>query len=33
MGACMGSMYDIAVGEITASEAGSASGSLSAVQQ
>jgi EmrB/QacA subfamily drug resistance transporter len=33
MGACMGSMYDIAVGDITASEAGSASGSLSAVQQ
>ena len=33
MGACMGSLYDIAVGNITASEAGSASGSLSAVQQ
>lgn len=32
-GACMGSLYDIAVGHITASEAGSASGSLSAVQQ
>ena len=33
MGACMGSLYDIAVGNITPSEAGSASGSLSAVQQ
>jgi MFS family permease len=33
MGACFGSLYDIAVGNITASEAGSASGSLSAVQQ
>jgi EmrB/QacA subfamily drug resistance transporter len=33
MGACFGSIYEIAVGDITASEAGSASGSLSAVQQ
>jgi len=33
MGACMGSLYEIAVGDITAREAGSASGSLSAVQQ
>ena len=33
MGACFGSIYEIAVGDIAASEAGSASGSLSAVQQ
>ena len=33
MGACFGSIYDIAVGNISAREAGSASGSLSAVQQ
>ncbi|MGO9959983.1 MAG: MFS transporter [Solirubrobacteraceae bacterium] len=33
MGGCLGSIYDIAVGDIEASEAGSASGSLSAVQQ
>ncbi len=33
MGACFGSIYDIAVGEVAEDEAGSASGSLSAVQQ
>ena len=33
MGACLGSIYELAVGDIAASEAGSASGSLSAVQQ
>lgn len=33
MGACFGSIYDIAVGDVAAEEAGSASGSLSAVQQ
>ena len=33
MGACFGSIYDIALGDLDASEAGSASGSLSAVQQ
>ncbi|MET4782272.1 DHA2 family efflux MFS transporter permease subunit [Glaciihabitans sp. UYNi722] len=33
MGACFGSIYDVAIGDITPSEAGSASGSLSAVQQ
>jgi EmrB/QacA subfamily drug resistance transporter len=33
MGACFGSIYDIALGDISAKEAGSASGALSAVQQ
>ena len=33
MGMCIGSLFDIAVGEIARNEAGSASGSLSAVQQ
>lgn len=33
MGACFSSIYDIAIGGIAPSEAGSASGSLSAVQQ
>jgi EmrB/QacA subfamily drug resistance transporter len=33
MGACFGSIYDIAIGDLDAAEAGSASGSLSAVQQ
>jgi MFS family permease len=33
MGACFGSIYDIAIGDLDASQAGSASGSLSAVQQ
>ncbi len=33
MGACFGSIYDIAIGDIEADEAGSASGSLSAIQQ
>lgn len=33
MGACFGSIFDIAVGDIAEDEAGSASGSLSAVQQ
>jgi EmrB/QacA subfamily drug resistance transporter len=33
MGACFSSIYDVAVGDITPAEAGSASGSLSAVQQ
>jgi len=32
MGACFGSLFDIAIGDIDAGEAGSASGSLSAVQ-
>ncbi len=32
MGACFGSIFDIAIGDISESEAGSASGSLSAVQ-
>jgi hypothetical protein len=33
MGACFGSIYEIAVGDITVAQAGSASGALSAVQQ
>ena len=33
MGSCFGSIYDIAIGDIDEAEAGSASGSLSAVQQ
>jgi hypothetical protein len=33
MGACFGTIYDLALGDIDPSEAGSASGSLSAVQQ
>lgn len=33
MGACFGSIYDVAIGDITPDEAGSASGALSAVQQ
>ncbi|RIJ77041.1 DHA2 family efflux MFS transporter permease subunit [Nakamurella silvestris] len=33
MGACFSSIYDIAIGDIDPSEAGSASGALSAVQQ
>jgi len=33
MGACFGSIFDIAVGDVAENEAGSASGSLSAVQQ
>ncbi|MFI1095347.1 MFS transporter [Streptomyces sp. NPDC020917] len=33
MGACYGTIFDIALGDIAADEAGSASGSLSAVQQ
>ncbi len=33
MGACFGTIFDIALGDIDAAEAGSASGSLSAVQQ
>ena len=33
MGACFGSIYDVAIGDIQPAEAGSASGSLSAVQQ
>jgi MFS family permease len=33
MGACFGSLFDIALGDIDPKEAGSASGSLSAVQQ
>ncbi len=33
MGACYGTIFDIALGDIDADEAGSASGSLSAVQQ
>jgi EmrB/QacA subfamily drug resistance transporter len=33
MGSCFGSIYDVAIGDIQPSEAGSASGSLSAVQQ
>jgi EmrB/QacA subfamily drug resistance transporter len=33
MGSCFGTIYDIALGDISADEAGSASGSLSAVQQ
>lgn len=33
MGACFSSIYDVAIGDVAADEAGSASGSLSAVQQ
>lgn len=33
MGACFSSIYDVAIGDVSAEEAGSASGSLSAVQQ
>jgi EmrB/QacA subfamily drug resistance transporter len=33
MGACFSSIYDVAIGDVAAAEAGSASGSLSAVQQ
>ena len=33
MGACFSSIYDVAIGDVTPAEAGSASGSLSAVQQ
>ena len=33
MGSCFGTIYDIALGDISAEEAGSASGSLSAAQQ
>ena len=33
LGACFGTIYDIALGDASADEAGSASGSLSAVQQ
>jgi hypothetical protein len=33
MGACFSSIYDVALGDIAPSEGGSASGSLSAVQQ
>ncbi len=33
MGTCISSIYEIAIGDVAASEAGSASGSLSAVQQ
>jgi hypothetical protein len=33
MGACFSSIYDVAIGNIAADEAGSASGALSAVQQ
>jgi EmrB/QacA subfamily drug resistance transporter len=33
MGACFGTIYDIAIGDISPDEAGSASGSLSAIQQ
>jgi EmrB/QacA subfamily drug resistance transporter len=33
MGACISSIYDVAIGDVAPSEAGSASGSLSAVQQ
>ncbi|WP_223304924.1 MFS transporter [Cellulomonas sp. B6] len=33
LGACFGTIYDIALGDVSADEAGSASGSLSAVQQ
>jgi EmrB/QacA subfamily drug resistance transporter len=33
MGACFGTIFDIALGDITAEEAGSASGSLTAIQQ
>jgi EmrB/QacA subfamily drug resistance transporter len=33
MGACFSSIFDVAIGDVAAAEAGSASGSLSAVQQ
>lgn len=33
MGTCFGTVYDITIGDIAPDEAGSASGSLSAVQQ
>ena len=33
MGACFSSIYDVAIGDVADEEAGSASGSLSAVQQ
>jgi EmrB/QacA subfamily drug resistance transporter len=33
MGACFSSIYDVAIGDVAAEEAGSASGALSAVQQ
>jgi EmrB/QacA subfamily drug resistance transporter len=33
MGACISSIYDVAIGDVTPAEAGSASGALSAVQQ
>jgi EmrB/QacA subfamily drug resistance transporter len=33
MGTCFGTIYDVTIGDITPTEAGSASGSLSAVQQ
>ena len=33
MGTCFGTLFDVALGNIAADEAGSASGSLSAVQQ
>jgi EmrB/QacA subfamily drug resistance transporter len=33
MGACFSSIYDVAIGDVAADEAGSASGALSAVQQ
>ena len=33
MGTCLGTLFDIALGDVRADEAGSASGALSAVQQ
>lgn len=33
MGACFSSIYDVAIGDVSHAEAGSASGTLSAVQQ
>ena len=33
LGACFSSIYDVAIGDVTPAEAGSASGALSAVQQ
>ena len=33
MGACFGTLFDVALGDVRPDEAGSASGSLSAVQQ
>ena len=33
MGTCISSIYDVAIGDVAPGEAGSASGSLSAVQQ